>query len=102
MQRLSALMTGTLPAFVEAGRNFASESVYDDSIISQLKTHGKRIYFTGDDTWVGLFPGLMDVVHPYPSFNVHDLDSVDQAVEADIIDDLGSDKWDVRAYIRLE
>ena len=34
----------------------------------------------GDDTWMRLFPTAMQTTLPYPSFNVKDLDTVDDAV----------------------
>ena len=36
--------------------------------------------FVGDDTWMRLFPTAMQTALPYPSFNVKDLDTVDDAV----------------------
>ncbi len=36
--------------------------------------------FVGDDTWMRLFPTAMQTALPYPSFNVKDLDTVDNAV----------------------
>ncbi len=43
-----------------------------------------RIAFMGDDTWTGLFPpesGTFSEAHPYPSFDVWDLDTVDRGVD---------------------
>lgn len=34
----------------------------------------------GDDTWNNLFPTQLNESWPYPSFNVWDLDSVDEGV----------------------
>ncbi|KAJ3399859.1 mannose-ethanolamine phosphotransferase gpi13 [Chytriomyces hyalinus] len=77
MQRLKALVTGTLPTFVDAGSNFGSSSISEDNLISQLVSHGRRLLFMGDDTWIGLFPSQFDEYHPFPSFNVQDLHTVD-------------------------
>ncbi|KAJ3328351.1 mannose-ethanolamine phosphotransferase gpi13 [Blyttiomyces sp. JEL0837] len=77
LQRLKALTTGTLPTFVDAGNNFGSSAIGEDNMIDQLVAMGKRLYFMGDDTWVGLFPTQMAESHPYPSFNVRDLHTVD-------------------------
>ncbi|KAI8855308.1 hypothetical protein BC829DRAFT_378563 [Chytridium lagenaria] len=68
LQRLKALTTGTLPTFVDAGSNFG---------VDQMVRLGKKISFMGDDTWVGLYPTQMNESHPYPSFNVQDLHTVD-------------------------
>ena len=41
---------------------------------------GKRVVFAGDDTWLSLFPDAFAAAHPYPSFDVWDLDTVDRGV----------------------
>lgn len=38
----------------------------------------------GDDTWMGLIPNSFDEAYPFDSFNVWDLDSVDDGVEKHI------------------
>lgn len=42
----------------------------------QLVKNGKRVLMMGDDTWMQLFPEHFEESHPYPSFNVKDLDTV--------------------------
>ena len=42
--------------------------------------------FVGDDTWMQLFPEAFASALPFPSLNVHDLDTVDDGV------------WQVRCY----
>jgi phosphatidylinositol glycan class O len=39
MQRLKALTTGSLPTFVDAGSNFATNEINEDNIIDQLLRH---------------------------------------------------------------
>jgi phosphatidylinositol glycan class O len=97
MQRLKALTTGSLPTFIDAGSNFASTEILEDSLISQWKTAGKRVGVLGDDTWLGLYPltaelpgknvpemgekyWKRELVHGFDSFNVEDLHSVDEGV----------------------
>ncbi|KAJ3413417.1 mannose-ethanolamine phosphotransferase gpi13 [Chytridiales sp. JEL 0842] len=78
MQRIKALMTGTLPTFVDAGSNFGSSEIAEDNLLNQMVSLGKRIVFMGDDTWMNLFPSQMNAgAYPYPSFNVQDLHTVD-------------------------
>lgn len=36
--------------------------------------------FVGDDTWMQLFPDQFTEALPYPSFEVHDLHTVDDGV----------------------
>ncbi|KAK9453821.1 alkaline-phosphatase-like protein [Dipodascopsis uninucleata] len=104
LQRLKALTTGSLPTFVEAGMNFGGGVTEEDSWIDQALRAGKRIAFTGDETWTALYPSLLDnfgsntsaFVRPYESFNVWDLDTVDRAVEIDVSEALTHPSdWDI-------
>ncbi|KAM8983814.1 GPI ethanolamine phosphate transferase 2 isoform 3-T3 [Ara ararauna] len=56
MPRIKALMTGSIPGFIDVIVNLNSPALLDDNLIWQAKTAGKRIIFYGDDTWVKLFP----------------------------------------------
>lgn len=51
-----ALVTGSLPGFVDVIRNLNSPALLEDNVITQAKAAGKRMIFYGDDTWVKLFP----------------------------------------------
>ncbi len=98
--RIKGLTTGSLPTFIDAGSNFASTAILEDNIISQLKQAGKRFAFTGDDTWVSMFPDSFepDLSSPFESFNVEDLHSVDQGVINTIFPLMhpdNSSRWDV-------
>ncbi len=49
--------------------------------MDQLTAAGRRLAFVGDDTWMQLFPTqFAGSQQPFPSFNVHDLDTVDNGV----------------------
>ncbi|XP_040148824.1 GPI ethanolamine phosphate transferase 2, catalytic subunit isoform X2 [Ictidomys tridecemlineatus] len=52
MPRIKALMTGSLPGFVDVIRNLNSPALLEDSVIRQAKAAGKRVIFYGDETWV--------------------------------------------------
>jgi len=80
-QRLKALVTGTLPTFIELGKNFESPSIAEDNIIDQLLAAKKKIAFVGDDTWSKLLPGRFAFSQPLDSFNTKDLDYVDDTIE---------------------
>ena len=74
-------MQGGLPTFIDVGSSFAGAAVADDNLIDQLAGAGRRLAFVGDDTWMQLFPTqFAGMARPYPSFNVHDLDTVDNGV----------------------
>ncbi|CAH8489454.1 unnamed protein product [Schistosoma turkestanicum] len=56
LQRLKALMTGSMPTFIDAGSNFGGNKVLEDSLLRQWNKAGKQIRFVGDETWIDLFP----------------------------------------------
>lgn len=95
MQRLKGLTTGSLPTFIDASHNFASEEIEEDNIIDQLVKHGRRVTVLGDDTWGGLFPGRFARSHLYSSFNVMDLHTVDRGVLSHLGEEMAQSDWDV-------
>ncbi|CAL8069469.1 unnamed protein product [Orchesella dallaii] len=102
MQRLKALMTGTMPTFIDASANFNSYEVEEDSLIYQLHAMGKKLAFLGDDTWLSLFPPSYfksPIVEAHPSFNAWDLDTVDRAVNHSLRNKIfgreAEKEWDV-------
>ncbi|GFZ42758.1 hypothetical protein JCM24511_00476 [Saitozyma sp. JCM 24511] len=98
MQRIKGITTGSLPTFIDVGANFASTAIDEDSIISQLIAANKTLGFMGDDTWANLFPASFALSHPYDSFNVEDLHTVDNGVIEHLIPYLqpeNASRWDV-------
>ncbi|GAA6040378.1 hypothetical protein JCM8097_007587 [Rhodosporidiobolus ruineniae] len=105
LQRLKGMTTGSLPTFIDAGSNFAGERVDEDNWLWQAKRAGKRIALVGDETWLNVFPRggdksvwKEDLVWPYSSFEVEDLDTVDRGVEQHLLELLEPTKqgeWDV-------
>ncbi|EED19316.1 phosphoethanolamine N-methyltransferase, putative [Talaromyces stipitatus ATCC 10500] len=100
LQRLKGLTTGTLPTFIDAGSNFDGSAIDEDNIIFQLRAAGKNLVHLGDDTWDKLFPDYFDpeLSHPFDSFNVWDLHTVDNGVNDNLFPLLhpkNSTKWDV-------
>ncbi|XP_017784023.1 PREDICTED: GPI ethanolamine phosphate transferase 3 [Nicrophorus vespilloides] len=93
MQRLKGLTTGSLPTFVDAGSNFATHEIDEDNIIDQIHKHGYNAVFMGDDTWDGLYPNRFIRNFPYPSFDVWDLDTVDNGVISNLFDEIQKDDW---------
>ncbi|XP_062190830.1 GPI ethanolamine phosphate transferase 3 isoform X2 [Phragmites australis] len=49
----------------------------------------------GDDTWIQLYPEHFNKSFPYPSFNVKDLDTVDNGVIEHLLPSLHKNDWDV-------
>jgi len=99
LQRLKGLTTGSLPTFIDAGSNFAGTAIDEDNLISQLRSAGRRIAFMGDDTWTSLFPDqfVENMTFPYESFNVWDLDTVDNGVLTHLFPciEKRGEEWDV-------
>ncbi|KAG1669098.1 GPI ethanolamine phosphate transferase 3 [Nymphon striatum] len=95
MQRLKGLMTGSLPTFIDIGNNFASEEIKEDSLIHQMVSSGKKLVFMGDDTWMDLFPKKFFRYYPFPSFNVKDLDTVDDGIMEKLFPEFQKTDWDV-------
>lgn len=81
LQRLKGLTTGSLPAFVDAGANFAGFKIEEDNWVSQAARRLGPVSFVGDDTWEALFAHEFSENHPFPSLNVRDLDTVDNGVK---------------------
>lgn len=62
------------------GSSFGASAISEDNLIDQLAGAERRLAFVGDDTWMQLFPHQFADACPYPSFNVQDLDTVDDGV----------------------
>ncbi|CAN1842404.1 GPI ethanolamine phosphate transferase 3 [Linum perenne] len=95
LQRLKGLTTGGLPTFIDVGNSFGAPAIVEDNLIHQLVSNGKRVMMMGDDTWVQLFPDHFNRSYPYPSFNVKDLDTVDNGCITHIFESLYQEDWDV-------
>lgn len=93
MQRLKGLTTGSLPTFIDIGSNFATPEINEDNILDQLLDQKKKVVFMGDDTWTALYPGRFKRQYPYPSFNVWDLDTVDNGIITHLKPELLKKDW---------
>lgn len=49
----------------------------------------------GDDTWTGLYPNRFVRTYDFPSFNVFDLDTVDNGVKSQLFAELATTDWDL-------
>ncbi|XP_066150813.1 GPI ethanolamine phosphate transferase 3 [Euwallacea fornicatus] len=95
MQRVKALTTGSLPTFIDAGSNFATSAIDEDNIIDQILMQNGKIVFMGDDTWTSLYPQRFIRNYPYPSFDVWDLDTVDNGVKSHLFSELIQKDWNL-------
>jgi len=83
LQRLKELTTGTLPTFIDISYNFIGYEIEEDNILNQLNKnfYQRNISLLGDDTWLALYPNIkFKNLYVYPSFDVHDLDTVDNGI----------------------
>ncbi|KAF5177764.1 Gpi ethanolamine phosphate transferase [Thalictrum thalictroides] len=95
LQRLKGLTTGGLPTFIDVGNSFGAPAIVEDNLLYQLVRNGKRVWMMGDDTWVQLFPDHFNKSFPFPSFNVKDLDTVDDGCVQHLFPSLYEEEWDV-------
>ncbi|XP_011699289.1 PREDICTED: GPI ethanolamine phosphate transferase 2 isoform X2 [Wasmannia auropunctata] len=95
MPRIKAMMTGTVPNFVDVVLNFGSKPLQSDNLLLQAKEHGHRLIFYGDDTWLSLFPRTFDRHDGTTSFFVTDFTEVDNNVTRHLQDELNSYDWSV-------
>ncbi|XP_037758199.1 GPI ethanolamine phosphate transferase 2 isoform X4 [Chelonia mydas] len=95
MPRIKALMTGSIPGFIDVIMNLNSPALLEDNLIWQAKTAGKRIVFYGDDTWVKLFPKHFVEYDGTTSFFVSDYTEVDDNVTRHLDGVLKREDWDI-------
>ncbi|XP_025905725.1 GPI ethanolamine phosphate transferase 2 isoform X2 [Nothoprocta perdicaria] len=95
MPRIKALMTGSIPGFIDIIVNLNSPALLEDNLIWQAKTAGKRIIFYGDDTWVKLFPKHFVEYDGTTSFFVSDFTEVDDNVTRHLDRVLKREDWDI-------
>nr|XP_003422960.1 GPI ethanolamine phosphate transferase 2 isoform X1 [Loxodonta africana] len=95
MPRIKALMTGSIPGFVDVIRNLNSPVLLEDNVLRQAKAAGKRVIFYGDETWVKLFPKHFVEYDGTTSFFVSDYTEVDNNVTRHLEKVLKREDWDL-------
>ncbi|XP_068928819.1 GPI ethanolamine phosphate transferase 2 isoform X1 [Petaurus breviceps papuanus] len=95
LPRIKALMTGSIPGFIDAVMNFNSPVLLEDNLIGQAKAAGKRIIFYGDDTWIKLFPKHFVEYDGTTSFFVSDFREVDDNITRHLDNVLKREDWDM-------
>ncbi|KAJ2884563.1 major facilitator super transporter protein [Coemansia asiatica] len=103
MPRIKALMTGTVPNFLDAVLNIAESDTssslkFHDNLLWQLKNQGKTINMFGDDTWLRLFPDIFSKTDGTSSFFVTDTVEVDVNVTRHVRPGLEQSGWDVTIF----
>ncbi|CAH2293106.1 GPI ethanolamine phosphate transferase 2 [Pelobates cultripes] len=95
MPRIKALMTGSIPGFIDVVMNLNSQELLDDNLLWQAKEAGKRVVFYGDNTWIKLFPNHFVEYDGTTSFFVSDFTEVDNNVTRHLDDVLSRNDWDI-------
>ncbi|KAI1280484.1 GPI ethanolamine phosphate transferase 2 [Halotydeus destructor] len=96
MPRIKALLSGTIPSFVDLVTNLNAVKFGDDNLIQQAQNRGKRMVFYGDDTWLSMFPKEMFLrSEATSSFFATDYIQVDTNVTENVLPELKKlDEWD--------
>lgn len=101
-QRIKALMTGSIPKFIEFRHNFNVERIVGidsvsgtDSLLGQLKRRGLRSVMIGDIIWEINFPNIFSRAFTKPALDIYDIDSDDANVNEHIFRELEADDWDL-------
>ncbi|XP_053558727.1 GPI ethanolamine phosphate transferase 2 [Bombina bombina] len=95
MPRIKALMTGSIPGFIDVVLNLNSPELLEDNLLWQAKQAQKRIIFYGDDTWIKLFPKHFVEYDGTTSFFVSDFTEVDYNVSRHLDNVLKRNDWDM-------
>ncbi|KAK1175647.1 GPI ethanolamine phosphate transferase 2 [Acipenser oxyrinchus oxyrinchus] len=95
MPRIKALMTGSIPGFIDVVMNLNSPALLEDNLMWQAKNAGKKMVFYGDDTWLRLFPKHFIEQDGTTSFFVSDYTEVDNNVTRHLDTTLERDDWDI-------
>ena len=84
MPRIKALVTGTVPNFIDVMNNIDSAALQEDNVVERLRSHSQRLVFYGDETWLKLFPTHFQRSDGTSSFFTKDFTIVDQNVSRHI------------------
>ncbi|XP_014471652.1 PREDICTED: GPI ethanolamine phosphate transferase 2 [Dinoponera quadriceps] len=95
MPRIKAMMTGTVPNFVDVVLNLGSKPLSSDSLLLQAKRQGHKLVFYGDETWLSLFPNMFKRHDGTTSFFVTDFTEVDNNVTRHVQSELSNEDWSV-------
>merc|ERR1711956_161415 len=105
LPRIKALMSGTIPGFIDVVLNFGSSKFEGDNLIEQWKMANRNLTMFGDDTWLKLFPDHFLRSDGTNSFFVSDFTEVDLNVTRHLDQELRSNfDWDVSVlhYLGLD
>lgn len=76
LPRIKAMVMGSTPSFADVILNLGSSKLSEDNLLFQLKAHGHKLIFFGDETWLKLFPNTFERSEGTTSFFVNDYTEV--------------------------
>ncbi|MES1919850.1 hypothetical protein MHBO_001606, partial [Bonamia ostreae] len=94
-QRIKALMTGSIPGYIEFRENFGGTEINEDNLLKQFAQSNKKSIFLGDFIWEGMFPNAFVRSYFYPSLNPIDIYSNDEGIDSHIDEEWAKEDWDV-------
>lgn len=95
LPRIKALITGSIPQFIDIVINLANAQALKDSLIHSAMSQHKHIVFYGDETWLMLFPNQFTRSEGTNSFFVKDFKEVDENVTRNVDAELQRNDWDI-------
>lgn len=95
MPRLKALMTGSIPNYIDVALNLGSSKITEDNLIHQAVENDLKVVFYGDELWLNLFPDKFLRKEGTTSFLVSDYTEVDTNVTRHLDKELGRNDWDI-------
>ncbi|XP_034237411.1 GPI ethanolamine phosphate transferase 2 isoform X2 [Thrips palmi] len=95
MPRIKAIMTGSIPNYVDVAFNLGSNKVLEDNLIHQSVENDLKVVFYGDELWLNLFPDKFIRKEGTTSFLVSDYTEVDANVTRRIGKELKKNDWDI-------
>lgn len=95
MPRVKALMTGSIPNYIDVILNLGSNIVKEDNLIHQAVKNDQKVVFYGDEVWLDLFPDKFLRQEGTTSFFVSDYTEVDLNVTRNIANEMVENDWDI-------
>ncbi|KAK9884012.1 hypothetical protein WA026_004948 [Henosepilachna vigintioctopunctata] len=95
LPRIKALVTGSVPQFVDIFYNLGNPAHVSDSLIHRSRKQNMTLVFYGDDTWLKVFPEMFDRYEGTTSFFVNDFSEVDNNVTNNMNIELKKEDWNM-------
>ncbi|KAG4074593.1 hypothetical protein HA402_004464 [Bradysia odoriphaga] len=96
LPRIKAMISGTVPNFIDVVLNLGNSELKTDSFVHQLLQKKQRISFCGDNTWVKMFPNKFHrQLENMDSLFVNDFYEGDKNITHRLESELKSADWEL-------